>query len=163
MKQKDTIHLHGNLLITVWDASTPALEQAAREDRGIVLKKQRSHNLVVLAGRNAVRDAINGDGGVSVAYFAIGLSAAAVLDGDTALGTEVLRNLITQRVKTSSVWTAKYFLSSGSLNGSTLAEAGLFMTASGPPMFARALITPAIAKDASRAITFQWATTLAGV
>lgn len=159
----NTLCLDGNVHITIWDASTPELERLAREDRGVVVGRQQSHNLVVLAGRNVIRDAINGDGSAVVPYFAIGLGSTAVADSDVGLVNEILRNLITLKVKTSSVWTAKYFLSSGSLNGNTLTEVGLFFGPSGPPMFARALIVPPYAKDASKALTFQWATTLAGV
>lgn len=51
---------------------------------------------------------------------------------------------------------AVYYLGSGSANGNTLGEAGLFNAASGGTMFARVKLSPTIVKTSSIAVTFTW-------
>lgn len=150
-----------NVIITGWDASTPELEEKARLGTGRRLWTRRGHNLVVEAGRNLIRDLLDGDAVNGITHFALGTSATPVLDTDVALGGEALRDVVTQRISSASVLTIKYFLSSTLLNGTTIREAGLFNAASGPTMFARYLVDPVIVKDNTIAVTFSWVITLA--
>lgn len=149
-----------NVEVTIWNARTPRLERLARLGRGRVFGRVSGHNLVVLAGHNLVRDFLHNLAPVGLTQFAIGTNGTAVADGNTALGTEVLRGAITQYVAGSSTLLLKYFLSTTQLNGSTLREAGLFNAASGPTMFARYVIDPAIVKDNTIAVTFAWNITI---
>lgn len=151
---------HANVEIVGWNASTPILEELARQGRGEKLWVRRGHNLVVLSGRNLIRSLLIPASGVSaLTYFALGTDNTAVDDDDVALGVEVLRQPIVQYVASASALTLKYFLSSTQLNGTTIREAGLFNASTGPTMFARYVISPAIVKDNTVAVTFGWVIT----
>lgn len=134
-----------NVTIEIHDAIT-----------GRLLRREKQHNLVVLAGRNLVRDAINGAGGsYTLTHFAVGTGTAAPASTDTALGAEVWRDVVTKRTPDAGKLTIHYYLSSTAANGNALTEAGLFNAASGGTMFARVKYS-AINKTASISVTYAW-------
>lgn len=133
-----------NVRIDVLDAQT-----------GKVLYTEEYHNLVVKAGRNMVRDFLNGLAPAALSHFAIGTGTTAVNQNDTALQTEVFRDTITKRTPTDGKLQVKYFLASTAANGSSLAEAGILNAASGGTLFARVTHT-AIAKTSSVAVVYTW-------
>ena len=142
-KLAEQIALTGNVVITVNDVAT-----------GKMIARMKRKNLVVLAGRNLVRDLLNGPTQY-VTHLAVGTSATAISSTQTALVAEVFRDQITQRITSDGQLRLKYYLSSTSANGNTLQEAGLFNAASAGTMFAR-VATVAIAKTASITITYDW-------
>ena len=134
-----------NVHVAVTDAAT-----------GAVLAEQAAHNLVVNDGLNLIRDLLDGDAVAGITHFAVGTGTAAATAGDTALGTEVFRAAVTGRTSNSQQLVVSYYLPSGSANGNTLTEAGLFNAASVGTMFARVKLASSIVKTASIAVTFTW-------
>lgn len=141
----ETINLAANVLVEVHDAET-----------GAVLDRQRIHNLVVNAGLNLIRDLLDGDAVAGITHFAVGTGTTAVSATQTALVTQVLRDAVTSRTSNAQQLVVGYYLASGSANGNTLWEAGLFNAASGGTMFARVKLASSIVKTASIAVTFTW-------
>ena len=145
-----TISALANVSIDVVDADT-----------GELLHHQEQHNLVVDAGLDVLCSFLAGEAPATVTHFAVGTGTTAVLGAQTTLTTEVEREAITVATTASKTVTIKYYLSSATANGNTLAEIGLFNDATTGDMFARALLTPTIAKTSSIAVTFTWQITFA--
>lgn len=141
----DNIMPRVNVTIEVEDAIT-----------GVLLQRQEVHNLVVTAGRNMLRDFLNGDVVTGLTHFALGTGTTAVIATDTTLGTEVFRDAFTSTAEDTAKLTIRYYLASGDANGNTLAEAGLFTDPAAGTMYARAILASTIAKTASLAVTFTW-------
>lgn len=108
---------------------------------GEILEEEKIHNTVVNNGLNLVRDFL-GDVSVNAPkYIAIGTDDTAVTNSDSALGTEVERELATiDTVTDYQVEFSKTF-TFGSGVSYAIEEVGLFdsATASGSTMFNRAL------------------------
>lgn len=143
--QPHALSLRANVAVEIRDAAT-----------GRLLSRQRVHNLVVTAGRNLVRDHLKGDSTATITHLAVGTGTTAVAASDTILGTEVYRDALISLTAAAAKLTAVYYLGTGSANGHTLAEAGLFTAASGGTMYARALLASTIAKTAAITVTFTW-------
>lgn len=146
---QETLRLGVNVVAEVRDAET-----------GELLAEQAVHNLVVNAGLNLIRDLLDGDAPAGLTHFAVGTGATAVAASQTALVTETFRAAVTQRTSDAQQLIVKYFLPSGSANGGTLAEVGLFNAASTGTMFARAVLATTIAKTSSITVTFTWTVAL---
>lgn len=143
-----------NVAVGVWDASTPELEAAARAGRGRLLALEAGHNRVTTAGRNLLRDLLNGDALSGVTEFAIGDDNTAASNNDTELGNQLLRATVTSTTKETLKLVVQYFLSSTLLNGETLREGGLFTDED--TLFARYVLDTEIEKDNTIAVTFTW-------
>lgn len=144
-QHKDDVPCLSNVTIDIFDAKTQGL-----------LRRERGHNLVPTAGRNLLRDFLDGDAPAGVTHFAVGTGSTAASNNDTALGTQVLRDVVTSKAKDVLKLTVKYYLATGSANGNTLREAGLFNASSGGTMYARYVLASAIVKTSSIAVTFTW-------
>ena len=144
------IRLDSNVFIDVIDARTLDL-----------VDQIETHNLIVTAGRNLVRDRIYGSSSAAISHFWVGTSSQAVAATDTDLIAAVAgsRQAITQSVVASGQLTVKYFLPSGTANGSTLREAGIFNAVSGGTMLARAT-HGAIVKTSSVQVIYSWVITI---
>lgn len=143
-RMQDGLRLRGTLVIEAKDAAT-----------GRLVSRQILSNLTVLAGRNLIRDFLNGDAVTGLTHFAVGTGTTAPVAGDTTLGAEQFRDVITTLTKDAAKLTVTYYLASGSANGNTLTEAGIFTTDVDGTMYSRALYT-GIAKTASIAVTYSW-------
>ena len=92
--------------------------------------------------------------------LALGSDATEPKLGDTMLANEVFRDtLVSTTVSTLSsppTITYDFVLGTGSANGSTLRDAGLFNAAAGGTLLARMLLSPEIEKTSSNAYTFDW-------
>jgi hypothetical protein len=143
MKLADAIRLRSNVHIEVRNAATGAL-----------LRQIDGHNLVTLAGRNLVRDALSGIS-VDITHLAVGTGTTAVDASDTAMETEVLRGILTRTMRNSGQVVFDYYLASGDANGSELTEAGLFDAASSGTLFAH-YVHAAISKSSSITVTYRW-------
>ena len=141
----EAVNLSANVAITVHDADT-----------GAVLERQEAHNLVVNAGLNLIRDLLDGDAVAGITHFAVGTGSSAVAAGDTTLSTEVFRAAVTGRTSNAQQLVVTYYLASGSANGNTLTNAGLFNAAGSGTLFARVKFASSIVKTASIAVTFTW-------
>ena len=144
MHKRDAIKLTTNVTIEVRNAAS-----------GRLLRTMRRHNLVTLAGRNLVRDLINGLPAGGVTHFAVGSGTAAPTANDTALAAEVFRDAVTKRTPDVGKLTVQYYLPSTAANGYSLAEAGLFTAAMGGTLIARVNYQP-IAKTACLTVTYTW-------
>ena len=142
---KDSIFADANVRIDVMDAET-----------GQVLASQELRNLVVTAGRNLLRDFLNRAAVTGVSHFAVGIGTNAVTAADTALQTHVFRDVLTRTTASDGGLQVQYFLASGSANGHTLTEAGLFNAAAAGTMYARVRFGSSIVKTAAIAVTFAW-------
>lgn len=142
------IQLRANVLMEVRDAETGELVEA-----------KRTKNLFVTAGRNVLRDLLRGTlasvSAGTAGYFAVGTGTTAVAASDTAMETEVARAAVTSTNVTDGSIVIKYFLPSGTANGSSLTEAGLLTASSGGTLLART-VHDAIAKTSSITITYSW-------
>lgn len=134
-----------NVTIEVHDAVTGAL-----------LSRERQHNLVVSAGRNLIRDLLNGTSSAALTHFALGSGSTAVAATDVALQTEVFRDALTQKTPDAAKLTCKYYLATGSANGHTLREAGLLTAAALGTLYARVALASPVVKTSSIAVTFTW-------
>jgi hypothetical protein len=142
---KSELAASDNVRVCVYDARTLRL-----------LDRFSQHNLVTTAGKNLLRDFLNGDAPAGLTHFGLGTGSTAAALTDATLGTEVFRDLVTSRVKASGLLTVKYFLASTSANGNTLREAALFNAGASGTMFARVVLSSAIVKTSSVAVTFSW-------
>jgi len=142
---RDAMKIGANVTIEVRDAKT-----------GKLIKREYRHNLVTLATRNAIRDWLNGAGNtLTISHFAVGTGTTAPTANDTALVTEVFRDVVTKRTPDAGKLTIQYYLPSTAANGYSLAEAGLFNASSGGTMIARVTYQP-INKTASLTVTYTW-------
>ena len=148
-----TVRCLANLTVDVFEVTPAGLKTR--------LWRERLHNLVVDAGLNLIRDFLNGDAPTDLTHFAVGTGSTAAAAGDTALGTEVFRAAVTDRITAAKKLTVKYYLQTVSANGNTLAEGGIFNDPTTGTMFARAVLASTIVKTSSIAVTFTWDITLA--
>lgn len=149
---RSTVSAAVNVTIEVLDAATG------------VLQRQQAHNLVTLAGRNRLRDALAGDAvSLAISHVALGTGSTAPVAGNTALGTEVYRDIPTQLVRTDGKLTVKLYLPANQANGYTLAEGGLFVGGTAVPnsgvLFARVTYAGE-AKTSAQAWTITWEVTI---
>jgi hypothetical protein len=122
---------------------------------------QRKRNLTVDAGLNFIRDLLNSGAANGITHFGYGTSATAAASSQTALVAQVARDTVTVKTATSKTLTVTYYLATGSGNGNTLREIGLFNAASSGTMYARAVLAAAIVKTSSISVTFTWTLTWA--
>jgi len=139
------VNVSANVQVTVQDADT-----------GEILSQQEHKNLVVSGGLNLIRDLLDGDAVAGLTHFAVGTDTSPVSAIQTTLGTEVFRDTVTQRTSNTQQLIVSYYLASGSANGNTLSEAGLFNDATTGTMFARVLLNPAVPKTSAVAVTLNW-------
>lgn len=145
MNSLSTVKLRDNVRVMVSDATT-----------GETLHEETQHNLVVNDGLNLIRDLLDGDAVSGITHLAVGTGTTAVSAAQTALVTQVFRDALTSKTSNAQQLVVSYYLASGSANGNTLAEAGLFNAAAAGTMFARVKLASTIVKTASIAVTFTW-------
>jgi hypothetical protein len=148
MRWASSLPIRANVRIDVRDAAT-----------GRLLRRERVKNLVVLVGRNLVRDALYGISITAPNRFALGTGTTAVTAADTELETEVWRDILTTKTVAAGSITFKYFLTSVTANGHTLVEAGLLNEPSAGDLFARVVFT-AIEKTSAITVLFAWTFTI---
>lgn len=142
----DPLTMKTNVTVEVHDAVT-----------GELLAIHRRHNLVTLAGRNLVRDALNGTSTkLAVTAIAVGTGGTAAASGQTALVTETNRSGTSQRSVSDGVMTAQRYLGTNDANGQTLKEAGIFC---GSVMFAR-VVFPDVVKTSASTVTITWSVSI---
>ncbi len=150
----DRFPILDNVLVEVW--------KYRRSGRRVLDERFSIHNLVTDAGRDLTADHIINTATATIGYFAVGGSTTPATIGDSALGTEIFRDVVTSATRTSpGLATITYFLSTLNANGNTLAEIGLLTAPSSGILFARAILTPVISKNNTKAVTFTWNITYA--
>lgn len=143
-----------NVRVDVFDAATGAL-----------LESQEIHNLVTTAGLNLLKTAMATGACAYPGWFAFGTSSTPAAAGDTALGAEVFRDVITSSAVDPSnpTLTLQYYLTSASANGNTLTEVGLFTAATLGTLYAHVILATSIPKTNLIAVSFTWTLTWAAV
>jgi len=115
-------------------------------------------NLIVTTGRVHVAELLGGYPR-RPSHIAVGTGATAPVAGNTTLGTEVFRKIITRRRSPSAPNNYKIifqmFLTTAEANGNTLTEAGIFNRAALGSMLSRVTYT-GIAKTSSITVTYTW-------
>jgi hypothetical protein len=148
LARAESVPIGVNVTVEVHDAVTGAL-----------VSSEQIHNLVTLAGRNLVRDALNGTKtttAMAITAVAVGTEQTAPSSGQTGLSTQVNTGGISQRVVSSGVLTIQRYLGSGDANGNSISEAGIFCDS---VMFARVTFAP-VAKTTSVTLTITWSVTI---
>jgi hypothetical protein len=125
------------------------------KDAARVIRAWEQPNLVTTSGKNLIRD-VMGMGVQGLTHFAIGTSATAPTLADVALGAQVYRDTLTARTPGATQLICSYYLPTTQGNGSTIREVGLFNAATGPTMYARAVLTSPVVKTASITVIFTW-------
>lgn len=126
---------------------------------------QMVDNMVVTVAKNAIADRLIGttsnNRGI-ITYCALGTGIVAPVAGNTAMGTELFRKLISVREVSGNVATFSTFFTATEVTGS-LTEAGLFgddasALAGSGTLFARTLISRT--KTVNDTLTLVWAVTI---
>lgn len=128
------------------------------KETGEVLRDEWNDNKIIDAGLNLVRDLIAG-GNTPVSDIAVGTNSTAPLATDTTLITEVFRSNIARRIPTDKKITIQNFIPTGSANGNTLREAGIFNAPNAGDMLSRVTFSD-IVKTSAISVTLTWAITL---
>lgn len=151
MTMRDGARTEDNVTIEMHDASS-----------GRLLERHTVHNLVVDTGLTMQAARLVPTGPSGLTHFAIGTGTTAPAAGNTALGAEKFRDVITQYIPGTKKLTVRYYLEAGAANGHSLTECGLFNAASGGTLYARATHA-AIAKTADKTVTYSWELNMAAV
>ena len=121
-----------------------------------------SNNMVVTAGKNSIASRAVGNTKGEITYCAVGTGIVAPVAGNTALGSELARKLISVRSVSGNVATFSTFFTTSEAIGS-LTEAGLFgddatATSGTGTLFARTLISRT--KTSNDTLTLVWSLTI---
>jgi hypothetical protein len=116
-------------------------------------------NLVVTAGKELVAASLAG-GSTTVTHMAVGTGSTAAAAGDTALGSEIDRNALTNSGGTASNNTVTFDCTWNAGDGTgALTEAGLFTASSGGTMLARTVFA-VVNKSGDDTVTISWVITV---
>lgn len=121
---------------------------------GQLIKKEQTHNLVVDAGLNLIRDAIQLGAISPMSRIGIGTSGTAVNASDTALLSEIAKYTLLSITASNKALTCQYFLDENTANGQTIRELGLF-TDDGT-MYARVVLGTPIEKTNLKVASITW-------
>ena len=148
MRDQSQARMSCNVLIEEHDAD------------GLLVRTEEVRNLVVLTGRNLIRDLLGGLFSAPT-HIAAGTDASPVSDSDTALGAQVYADVITRRVQGSSQIKFQLFIPTTAANGNSLTEAGIqTIIGATTTLFARVTF-PAFAKTLSNTLTLSWTINIA--
>ena len=113
----ETVKITGHMRFTLRNAVTGEVER--------VIEK---HNLVATVGRAVLAQRLAGNTAYSgtINYGALGSSTTAPANGDTQLGTEVFRKLVSSQAVVSNIAYLSFFYSASEANG-THREFGTFI------------------------------------
>lgn len=142
----EALSLKGQLKILIENVHNGKVEQIVQD------------NLVILSGRNLIRDLLSGAATSGLEYMALGTDTSDPTVTPTI--TEVFRKQITAMTEADGKLTVDLYLSSTEANGNTLTSAALFgnggtaTTGSGTQY--NKVTYEGIPKDSSLAVTFTW-------
>jgi hypothetical protein len=143
---RDDISLKGRLTILIENLITG-------EIKNIVID-----NLVIIDGRNLIRDFLHGDAVTGLSHMAVGTDTSD--PSVTPTITEAFRKVFTSKAKADGKLTVDMFLSSTEANGSTLTSAAIFgngaTDTAGSGSQYNKVIYDGIPKTSSLTITYTW-------
>jgi len=137
----DSLAMRGDVLIKLNDE--------------VVLDKK---NLIVNVGKNFLASAVINSSASPFTHMAIGTSGTAAALGDTALGSELVRQAFTSSSVASNVVTLTALYAAGAGTGA-LQEAGIFNAASAGTMLSHVVFST-INKGAADSLTITWTITV---
>ena len=147
MKLKSqTSGIIGNVSITRYNAE------------GTVIEKAYIPNLVVNVGKNYIASRLVGASPSVMTHIALGSNSTVAVNGDSTLGTELGRVVLSSATSTDNVVTYTATFGAGVASGG-IQEAGLFNASSGGVMLARTTF-PIVNKSASDVIAISWAVSI---
>lgn len=123
--ESNTSGIIGNVSITKYSGIT-----------GDIIEKIYIPNLVVSVGRNYIASRMIGTTSPVMTHIALGANSTAAVSGDSTLGTELGRAVLTSSTSLDNVVTYTATFAAGVATGS-IQEAGIFNAASGGIMLAR--------------------------
>ncbi len=124
-------------------------------EAGKPIDRQRVNNVVTTAGWGLLAEVIRGVRS-PVTHVALGTGSRTPAAADTALQTEVYRDIATSLSSIGRGLTTSHFLPTFAAAGHTLREVGLFTAAAGGILFARALLDREVAKTDRITATIIW-------
>jgi hypothetical protein len=142
----DDIALKGKLTIKIENVVTGEVTEQVED------------NLVILAGRNLIRDFLFGDAVSGITHMAIGTDTSDPAVTPTI--TEVFRKIFTDKVKADGKLTVDMFLGSQEANGNILTSAAIFgngaTDVAGSGTQYNKVTYTAIEKTTSISVTYTW-------
>ena len=146
MKTNDSVKATGQVSIDIFGPN------------GELKEKAYIPNLVVAVGRAYIASRMKDDSSAAMSHMAVGTGTVAAASGDTTLGTEANRQLLTSTVVADNVvtYTAQYAAGQGT---GALTEAGIFNASSAGTMLCRTVFD-VINKAADDSMTITWTVTL---
>jgi hypothetical protein len=145
MNQQDFIKATGDVTLVL------------RGPDGQIKDTQEIKNLVVTTGKNFIAGRMTGTTTI-MSHMAIGSTATAAAAGDTALGGELGRVVLSSGTTTGAVTTYAATFPVGTGTGAVV-EAGLFNASSAGTMLARTTFA-VVNKGANDTVTITWAVTI---
>lgn len=145
----------------VRDEATPEdnVMLVVRGPDGTVKHEETTHNLIVTAGKNGIADQLLASPTISKpTHMAIGTGTNAAAAGDTALQTELDRNALTSKTRSTNVVTMVGDWAAGDGTGA-ITEAGILDAASTGNLYARAVFS-VVNKGASDTLSISWTFTI---
>ena len=115
-------------------------------------------NLVVTTGKNYVASRMKDTTQDAMSYMAIGTATTAPTNGNTALGSEADRNVLTSTTVANNTVTYVASFAAGEGTGA-ITEAGLFNASSAGTMLCRTVFS-VVNKGASDSMTITWTVTV---
>lgn len=150
LELKDKMKIKGRVTATVRDAET-----------GEILEVIHGKNLVTDVGEELFMKWMNGEAADIITYCAVGSDNTAPTEGDTTLGAEIGRILITDQTRVTTTITYSTFFASGDANG-VWEEEGLLNAAVAGTLVTHTLFAAAINKDVTKTVTVDHTLTMAG-
>jgi hypothetical protein len=126
---------------------------------GEVKQHEEIHNLIVTVGKNGIADQLVGSPTISKpSHMAIGTGATAAAAGDTALQTELDRNALTSKIRSTNVVTMVGDWAAGDGTGA-ITEAGILDAGSSGNLYSRAVFS-VVNKGALDTLQITWTYTV---
>jgi hypothetical protein len=142
----ETLPLKGKLSLTLTN------------EHGEVKDSREINNLIVQVGKNFLASAVINSSTSPFTYMAIGTSGTAATTSDTALGSQLVRQVFSSSSVSTNVVTLSTTYAAGTGTGA-LQEAGIFNASSGGTMLSHVVFS-VINKGASDTLTITWTITV---
>jgi hypothetical protein len=142
---RDDVVLRGHVSIGIYGQAS-----------GSLLKTIEQDNLITQGGRSLIAAWMSGGVEAAPSHIALGSGSTPPQVSDVALESEVYRQVITDRQNVTVQVIYKLFISTGSANGQTIREVGLFNAPAAGFMFARAVLSQPIVKSTAITLTVAW-------
>lgn len=126
---------------------------------GKVKHSETCHNLITTVGKNGIADQLVASPAISKpSHMAIGTGTNAAALGDTTLQTELDRNALTSKTRSTNVVTMVGDWAAGDGTGA-ITEAGIFDASSSGNLYARAVFS-VVNKAAADTLSISWTFTV---